>query len=82
MTASQITRKLMKEQKFTLQRMADSLRLKRTTNVSSRLDSENPTFNCIIEMLEVLGYEVVIQPRKPGMRPVGQIVVERSNKTT
>ena len=72
--------KLMKEQKFTQQRMADSLGKKRASEIASRLMSKNMTFDRAIEMLAVLGYEVVVQPRKPGVRPAGQIVIEKSDK--
>lgn len=72
--------KIMKEQKFTQQRMADALALGRASHIGSRLTHQNMTFNSAIEMLEILGYEVVVQPRKPGVRPAGQIVIEKSDK--
>ena len=71
---------LMKEQKFTQQRMADALGAKRATVIGTCLTSKNMTFDRAIEMLEILGYEVVVQPRKPGVRPAGQIVIEKSDK--
>lgn len=73
-------RSIMKEKKVTLLAMATSIGKKRANDVAARLTSENMTFNSAIEMLSVLGYEVVIQPRRPGARPQGQIVIERSEK--
>ena len=60
--------------------MAESIGKEKATDVSARLASKNMTFNKAIEMLSVMGYEVVVQPRKAGARPQGQIVIERSNK--
>lgn len=71
---------LMREQKFTQQRMADALGRKKASDIGSRLMSKNMTFDRAIEMLSLLGYEVVVQPRKPGVRPAGQIVIEKSDK--
>lgn len=71
---------IMKEKKVTQQTMADSIGKSRATDVSARLASKNMTFNTAIEMLSVMGYEVVIQPRKAGARPQGQIVIDRSDK--
>lgn len=71
---------LMKEKKVTQKVMAECCGKSRPNEISSRLLSNNMTFNKAIEMLSVLGYEVVIQPRKAGARPQGQIVIERSDK--
>ena len=39
--------------------------------------SNNLSFNSAVEMLSALGYEVVIQERKPGVRRADQIVIDQ-----
>lgn len=80
MTINKIIAKIMKEKGVTQQSMAESIGKKKATDVSARLHSHNMTFDKAIEMLSVMGYEVTVQPRRPGSRPAGQIVVERSDK--
>ncbi len=75
MNISKVISMIMKEKKVTQQAMAVSIGKKKATDVSARLSSKNLTFDKAIEMLTVLGYEVVVQPKKPGARPQGQIVI-------
>ena len=49
----------------------------RGNEISSRLRSNNLSFNSAVEMLSALGYEVVIQERKPGVRRADQIVIDQ-----
>lgn len=69
---------LMKENKVSQLSMAHSIGKERANDVSARLHNANMTFDRAIEMLEVMGYEVVIQKRKPGARARDQIVLEMS----
>jgi hypothetical protein len=39
----------------------------------------NLSIEIILEMLDAIGYEVVIQEKKPGRRRDDQILIERSN---
>jgi hypothetical protein len=78
MNINEIIRTLMKENKVTQSSMAASIGKKRATDVSARLASKNMTFDSAIEMLTVMGYEVVVQKRTAGTRRKDQIVVERS----
>lgn len=71
---------LMQENKVTQASMAASIGKGRANDVSARLASKNMTFDRAIEMLEVMGYEVVIQKRTAGSRGKDQIVIERSDK--
>lgn len=43
--------------------------------VSNTLRSENMNINIVISFCELLGYEVVLQPKKPGKRKDGEYVV-------
>lgn len=77
-TINNVIRTIMKECKITQQRMAIAIGKTRPTFVSSRLDTANMTFDKAIEMLNVCGYEVVVQKRKQGKRPDDQYLVIRS----
>lgn len=78
MNISEAIKRLMKENGVTQTSMAQAIGKKRPNDVSARLNSKNLTFNNAIEMLSVMGYEVVIQKRTAGVRGKDQIVIERS----
>ena len=70
----------MKDEKFTQKRMALAIGKTRPNSVSARLMTKNMTFNSAIQMLDVIGYEVIVQKRTQGVRGKDQIVVTRSDK--
>lgn len=80
MVINKIISKLMKDEKFTQKRMALAIGKTRPTDISSRLTTKNMSFDRAIEMLEVIGYEVVVQKKTQGVRGKDQIVVTRSDK--
>lgn len=80
MTVNKAIAMVMKEQGITQQYMAEQIGKKKATDVSSRLSTSNMTIEKITEMLEVLGYEITIQPKRPGARPKGQIVITAEKK--
>lgn len=49
------------------------------TDVSARLMTDNLSFDKAVEMLTILGYEIVIQEKKPGARRADQIVVDQKD---
>lgn len=72
-------RKAMKETKTTQVKLAERLsnpeRQVSQTVISERLNHSNMSVNLLLEMLDKLDYELVIQPKKRGRRPEGQILV-------
>ena len=48
-------------------------------DVSARLNSDNLSFDKALEMLSVLGYEIVIQEKKQGGRRADQIVIDQTD---
>lgn len=48
--------------------MAKAIGKQKANEVSSRLTNPNMSFDKAVEMLNVLGCEVVIQERRPGAR--------------
>ena len=77
MQINKAIRKVMKDKGVTLMSMARAIGKGKGNDVSSRLNSPNMTFNNVVEMLDVLGYEVVVQERKPGSRRSDQIVIDQ-----
>ena len=73
-------RAVMKEKNVTLLTMAKMLGKERGNDISSRLRSNNLSFDKAVEMLDVLGYEIVIQERKPGARRADQIVIDQKEE--
>lgn len=80
MVINKVIADVMREKKVTQAMMAKSIGKEKATDVSARLASKNMTFNKAIEMLEVLGYEVVVQPIPRGKRPDGQYIILSSDK--
>lgn len=70
-------RELMKTKNVSLLTMAKALGKERGNEISSRLRSTNLSFNSAVEMLSALGYEIVIQERKSGVRRADQIVIDQ-----
>lgn len=70
-------RNLMKTKNISLTAMARACGKNRGNDISSRLMNENLSFNTAIEMLNVLGYEVVIQEKRQGSRRADQIVIDQ-----
>ena len=56
--------------------MAKALKVKSTNQVSSKLMNENWTIKSILNYLDILGFEVVIRPRKRAS--ADEIVVDES----
>lgn len=79
-TVNKAIREIMRSKGVTLQSMAKSIKKEEAKEVSSRLGSKNMTFDKAIEMLSVMGYEVVVQPRTSGDRKAGQYVIVHSSE--
>lgn len=77
-TINRAIKDIMKAEGVTQMAMAQSIGKGRPNDVSARLNNENMTFDKAIEMLQVMGYEVVVQKRKPGRRADGQTLIGMS----
>lgn len=75
---NEIIKSLMKDQSMPQLSMAKAIRKQRANDVSARLMSGNMTVDRVIEMLDVLGYELVVQQRTSGNRGKDQILVTKS----
>lgn len=94
MKINKAIREVMKQKGISLSSMGSSLRkVDRKTgeikplignDVSARLNNDNLSFDKAVEMLNVLGYEIVIQEKKQGGRRADQVVIDQKteNQTT
>lgn len=80
MQINKAIRQVMRDKGVTLLSMARAIGKERNSDVGARLHKPNMTFNTAVEMLDVLGYEVVIQERKPGARRADQIVIDQKGE--
>ena len=78
-TINEAIRQIMKETGVTQQRMAVAVGRKKATDIGARLNHKNLSFDTAIEMLTVCGYEVVVQEKRRGKRPDGQILIVMSD---
>lgn len=81
MQINRAIRTVMKQKNITLLSMAKSLGKSRGNDISARLNNSNMSFDKAVEMLNVLGYEIVIQERKAGSRRADQIVIDQETET-
>lgn len=82
MKINKIIRQLMIEKNISLLDMAVALGKKRGNDISARLATENMTISKSIEMLDILGYDLIVQPKENYKS--GQIIVDQkdSEKTS
>lgn len=79
MYINEAIRQIMKNKGVSLTTMANSLGKKRGNDVSARLAYKNMSISSAIEMLDVLGYELIIQEKKQGAKRDDQIVINLAN---
>lgn len=77
MQINKAIRRIMKDKGITLLAMAKAIGKERGNDISSRLNSPNMTFKNAVEMLDVMGYEIVIQERNLGIRKAEQILIDQ-----
>lgn len=90
MKINKAIRKIMKMNEMSLGAMGKVLKkidkktgelVDRTGNdISARLNNDNLSFDVAVEMLDVLGYEVVIQKKVQGNRRADQIVIDQRDE--
>lgn len=71
----------MRNKGMTLRDMASAIGKKRPNDVSARLAHKNMSFSTAIEMLSVLGYEVVVQEKREENRQNGQMLISNSRES-
>lgn len=80
MKINKAIRDLMKEKETSLSAMAEALGKGKGNDISARLNHGNMSFDKAVEMLNVLGYEIVLQKKKQGGRRVDQIVIDQKEE--
>lgn len=83
MKVNKAIREVMRQKGMSLSSMESSLGIvpkentKKGNSISARLNSDNLTFNTAVGMLNILGYEIVIQEKRQGNRRTDQIVINQ-----
>lgn len=90
MKINKAIRNIMKAKGVSLSAMGSSLhKIDRQTgevkslkgnDVSARLNNDNLSFDKAVEMLNALGYEIVVQEKKQGGRRADQIVIDQESE--
>lgn len=76
MKANEILRTAMSEKGVTQKQLASAIGAKSQSVIAERLKTNSFTVSNLNSMLNALGYELVVQQRKPGRRPEGQYVID------
>lgn len=79
MKIGEAIKQALKNQKTTQQQLADRIGAKSQSVIAQRLRMNNLSIETVLEMLDAIGYEMVIQEKKPGRRRDDQILIERRN---
>ena len=81
MTAKEAIRQALSDRNTTQTKLAELLGYASSTGVSNKLNSttQELSVDTVIRMLDVLDYEVVVQPKTSGKRKEGSIVLEASS---
>ena len=82
MQISRAIRQVMLEKGVSLLTMAKALGKERGNDISARLHKPNMSFDKAVEMLDVLGYEIVPQERRPGAKRADQIVIDQKEESS
>ena len=80
MKVGQAIKQAMKATHTTQIQMKDRIGVKSQSVVSMRLSSDGVSISNVLEMLDAIGYELVIQPKRPGRRPEGQFVIDNKEE--
>lgn len=75
MNGKEALRAVMKETRTTQERLAHLVGCKSQRAISERLHKQDIKIGMMVEMLESMGYELVVQPKTSGKRKIGQIVL-------
>jgi hypothetical protein len=80
MKINKAIREIMKNKNFSLSAMATALGKSKGNDISARLNNGNMSFDKAVEMLDILGYEVVVQEKKQGGRRADQVVIDQKDE--
>ena len=80
MKISDAIKTAMKNQKTTQVQLAERIGASSQSVIAQRLRMNNLSVDIVIEMLDAIGYEMVIQEKKRGRRPEGQIIIDRGEE--
>ena len=81
MTVVEVIKGMMKEKGETQSSIAEKMGYGRASGVNSMLARGNMNVDTLLEMCEIMGYEITVQPKRgKGARPSGQMVISEVSK--
>lgn len=79
MKLADAVRQMIKEKKTTQRSVALKMGYKSQSPFGTMLSRGNMNVTTLVKIANLLDYEVVLQPVKPGKKPEGQIAIEMSD---
>lgn len=76
MNANEIIKELIKRSDFTQTTLARAMGYSTQSGIASRLNKNDMGVSLLVKMLDILGYDLVIQPKKRGRKSEDQFFVE------
>lgn len=73
-------KKAMKDTNTTQTQMARLVGAKSQSVISERLKMSNLSINTVVEMLDAIGYDLVIEKRKQGRRREDRLIIGKGDK--
>lgn len=80
MNANEIVKNLIKQSNFTQTTLAKAMGYNTQSGIASRLNKNDMGVSLLVKMLDILGYDLVIQPKKRGRKAEDQFVIDVSEE--
>lgn len=82
MKANEIVKSLIKQSDFTQTTLAKAMGYNNQSSIANRLNKNDMGVSLLAKMLDVLGYDLVIQPKKRGRKAEDQFIIEPEDDET
>lgn len=76
MKANEIVKDIIKRSDFTQTTLAKAMGYNNQSGISSRLNKNDMGVSLLVKMLDILGYDLVIQPKKRGRKAEDQFIID------
>lgn len=80
MNANEIIKDLIKRSDFTQTTLAKAMGYSNQSSIANRLNKNDMGVSLLVKMLDILGYDLVIQPKKRGRKAEDQLFVEAASE--
>lgn len=80
MNANEIVKDLIKRSDFTQTTLAKAMGYNNQSSIANRLNKNDMGVSLLVKMLDMLGYDLVIQPKKRGRKAEDQFVIDATEE--